>query len=294
VSTVYRAYVQKVESNVWQADNFYATEPVNVDIIDWGDNLESIDWGINSMVRVEVVLYENLVTPAVEYAMRHVDSWGIDEVHGLQTELDSTVLFGPGTQATVYSHNARLTIQKLNVPHDSISPEALTWDSDLKMWTEAQGQGGEDLINEPILNQAVYEAEDGPGYYNAEVNVKGKIIYGYTWKVRHLNEDVGDYRITFSLDQEGGMVALNTFFDEFTEIFYAEEEEAAKIPSTAHEDEGDDGEQARGGVAIIDPVNNLTYMDITLKEGGGGQGGGGGSGQGNCGGSGGGGGGGGH
>jgi hypothetical protein len=259
-SEVYLAYIQKVASNAWQADNFMATEPLIVDIVDWGDNLESIDWGIFSHVRVELALYENLATPAVEYAMRHVSSWGDEEVHGLQTDLDTTVIFGPGTQATVYSHNARLTIQKLNIAHDSITPGSLTWIPN-QGWTETDA--GTDLINEPLLNQAVYEGGDGPDYYAAEVNVKGKIIYGYTWAVRHLNEDIGDYRITFSFDEVGGVVPLNTFFDDLTEIYTVEEEESG---------ESEDGEGTKGGIGIIDPENNLTYMDITIKESGGGGG----------------------
>ena len=262
-STVYLAYIQKVASNVWQADNFMATEPLNVDVVDWGDNLESIDWGIFAHVRVELALYENLATPAVEYAMRHVYGWGTEEVHGLQTDLDTTVIFGPGTQATVYSHNARLTIQKLNIAHDSITPGSLTWIPN-QGWTETDAET--DLVNDPILNQAVYEGGDGPDYYAAEVNVKGKVIYGYTWSVRHLNEDVGDYRITFSFDEAGGVVPLNTFFDDLTEIYTVIEEEEST--------DSEDGESTRGGIGIIDPENNLTYMDITIKEGGGGSGGG--------------------
>ena len=263
ISNVYLAFIQKVPSNVWQADNFMATEPTNVDFIDWGDNLESIDWGIHARVRVEVVLYENLVDPVVEYAMRHVSGWGADEVHGLQTNLDSTVVYGPGTQATVYSHNARLTIQKLNISHDSITPGSLTWIPGMG-WSEVDAET--DLINEPIFNKAVYEAADGPGYYNAEVNVKGKIIYGYTWSVRSLNEEIGDYRITFSLDEAGGVVPLNTFFDDQTSILLPIEEEEST--------DSEDGESTRGGVAVIDLENNLTYMDITIREGGGGGGGG--------------------
>lgn len=268
-SDVYIVFIQKVPSNVWQADNFMATEPVNVDIVDWGDNLESIDWGVNSHVRVEIVLYENLAVPAVEYAMRHVSGWGEDEVHGLQTDMDTTVMYGPGTQATVYSHNARMVIQKLNVPHDSIPPGSLTWIPN-EGWSDNNPEV--DLVNEPIFNQSVYEAGDGPGYYNAEVNVKGKVIYGYTWAVRHLNEDVGDYRITFSFDEVGGVVPLNTFFDDLTEIYMPIEEEVST--------ESEDAEGNRGGIGIIDVENNLTYMDITIKEGGGGQGGGGGHGGG--------------
>jgi uncharacterized membrane protein YgcG len=157
-----------------------------------------------------------------------------------------------------------LTIQKLNVAHDSITPESLTWIPN-EGWSEVDPEV--DLVNDPIFNQSVYEAGDGPGFYNAEVNVKGKVIYGYTWAVRHLNEDAGDYRITFSFDNEGGVVSLNTFFDDLTEIYLPVEEEVST--------ESEDAEGNRGGMGIIDIENNLTYMDITIKEGGGGQGGGG-------------------
>ena len=52
------------------------------------------------------------------------------------------------------------------------------------------------LVSLPIFNKAVYEALDGPGFYSAEINVKGKVIYGYTWKVRTLNQGTGYYRLT--------------------------------------------------------------------------------------------------
>ena len=269
-SDLYLAYIQKVPSNVWQASNFPATEPLNVDLIDWGDNLESVDWNLRSMVRTELVLYENLDSAVVEYAMRHVEGWGENEVHGLQTTLDSTVVYGPGTQATVYSHNARLTIQKLNVDRDSIPEGALTWVPG-EGWTSTDP--GEALVNSPLFNMAVYEAGDGPGYYGAEVNVKGKVIYGYTWNLRHANEGTGTYRITFSLDSEGGTVALNTFFDETTQILVPIEEE---VPT-----ESEDSEGSRGGIGILVPEYNLTYMDIRIREGQGQGGGGGGGGHNN-------------
>lgn len=269
VSDMYRAYIQKVPSNVWQAANFPATEPVYVDLIDWGDNLESVDWPIRSMVRTEIVLYENLETPVLEYAMRHVDGWGEDEVHGLQTTLDTAIVYGPGTVATVYSHNARLTIQKLNVDRDSIPEGGLTWVPN-EGWESTDPNA--ELVNPPLLNMAVYEAADGPGYYSAEINVKGKVIYGYTWRVRDLNEGVGTYRITFSLDSEGGTVALNTFFDELTQILVPIEEEVTA--------EAEDSEGTSGGTGVLDYANNLTYMDIRIKEGHGSGGGGGGHGPG--------------
>jgi hypothetical protein len=271
VSKIYRAYLQKDAKNIWQADNFSATSPLKVDLIDWGDNLESIDWSLRSQVRTEIVLYENLWEPVREYAMRHVYGWGIDEMHGLKTNDGGQVLYGPGNQATVYSHNARLTFQKLNVDKDDIIPGSLTWVPN-EGWTETIPTG-ENIINAPIFNMAVYEAEDGPGFYNAEINVKGKIIYGYTWNVKKLNEGVGYYRITFSLDEFGGVVPLNTFIDSETEIILPVEE----LSSLYTREEGE-----KGGVAIIDVDNNLTYMDILIVEkiGGGGTGGGGGGGGG--------------
>jgi len=264
-SKLFKGYIQKDELNVWQADNFSVIKPLNVDLIDWGDNLESINWSIRSQVRTEIVLYENLLEPVLQYEMRHVSGWGNDEVHGLKVSQRGVPEFGPGNQATVYSHNARLTIQKLNIDRDLIVPGSLTWVPN-DGWTETD-PNDDDIVKEPIFNMAVYEASDGPGYYNSEINVKGKIIYGYTWNLKKLNDGVGCYRITYSFDEEGGVVPLNTFFDESTEIIIPIEETSGTFSS--------DGEP-RGGVAIIDTENNLTYMDILIvrKPGGGGGGGG--------------------
>jgi len=266
-SIVYKAYVQKDVNNEWQAFNATPEGVVNVDLIDWGDDLESVDFSINSMVRAEVVLFEYLDTETYldktlptypQYPMRHVFGWGSNEVHGFQT-------YNQGTPepvydavvptdsifylATVYSHNARFTIQKLGVD-DLGQLGALTWNPELKEWT------GDD-VNEPIFNMAVHQAGDGPGYYNAEINVKGKVIYGYTWKVRTLNEGEGYYRLTFSFDTDGP-VSLNTFIDENTDILLPDEE-------------GDEGEitvaaagGGTGGIAVKDAVNNITYMDILI------------------------------
>jgi hypothetical protein len=63
---------------------------------------------------------------------------------------------------------------------------------------------------------------------------------------------------------------LNTFFDEFSEIIVPVEEIITSISTSS-------GEDPRGGVAVIDIENNLTYMDIKIINsigGGGGNGGG--------------------
>jgi hypothetical protein len=186
--------------------------------------------------------------------------WGLNTT-GLNHEAPSPVKSYDAPQATVYSHCARLTIQKLLVDRDDPELANLTWMPELG-WTEAIL--GDDLVNDPIFNMAVHEAQDGPGYYSAEINVKGKVIYGYTWNVRKLNDKIvnggtadGDYRITFSFDQTCPTVDLNTFFDGSTVILEpAEEEEATE----AEEPPGG------GAVAVLDVYNNLTYMDVRILE----------------------------
>jgi hypothetical protein len=89
-----RAYLQKDQSNTWQAYSGTPIEagvvaadedPLHVDWIDWGDNLESVDWYTRSQVRTEVVLFQEnpdpVGNPWLEYEMRHTSGWGIDEVH---------------------------------------------------------------------------------------------------------------------------------------------------------------------------------------------------------------------
>jgi len=281
-SPVYKAYIQKDLSNEWQAFNAIPLEEVNVDQIDWGDDLESVNWTIRSMVRAEVVLYAPLadytynvpLTEEVQFPMRHVFGWGSNEVHGVPTLPDTDPPLPdfsevPGDIATVYSDNARFTIQKLNVDSLDELEEKLEWKGSEDGWEGTDGNEG--IINPALLNQAIHEASDGPGYYNAEINVKGKVIYGYTWKVRNMNEGEGYYRLTFSLDARDN---LNTFIDTNTTIILPDEVD----------DEGDDGNDTdRGGTAILDPANNLTYMDILImpKNSGGGKGGGNSGGAGN-------------
>lgn len=277
-----KAFLQKDAKNVWQAGtaNWKGT-PVNVNWIDWGDNLESGDWYTRSQVRTEVVLIKDLDVPMLEYEMRHTSGWGIDEVHGLATNLGKTPLLGTGKQPTIYSHCARLTIQKLLVKRDDKRLQDLVW-VEGKGWTEPGGYTA-DLINPPIFNKAVHEGGDGPGYYAAEINVKGKIIFGYTWNVRTLNDPTpisgtipspaGDYRITFSLDKTGGTENLNTFFTAgITQIIVPLEEE---IAAEVIQIKAEDGGVAGGATGVVDYENNLTYMDVRILERGGDGGGGG-------------------
>ncbi len=197
----------------WQAGSIIPAEgeTTQVDRIDWGDNIESVDWYLRSKVRVETVLLKELMpsTQMVEYQMKHLEGWGIDELWGVvATSPDETASpvavdhseLGTTPQATIYSGAARLTIQRLYVDRDTITPGKwndeiqaetpgdLRWNASAGMWTETVADG-EDLISEtPVFNKVVWEVGDGPEYYSAEINVKGKVIYGTTWDVSAANE----------------------------------------------------------------------------------------------------------
>jgi len=251
-----KAFLQKDSKNVWQAGSANCLgAPVNVDWIDWGDNLESSDWYTNSKVRTEVVLFKDLDSPKTEYEMRHLYGLGIDEVHGLAVDQSSQVMKGPGMQATVYSHCARLTIQKLLVAKDNSELANLVWTPQVG-WNGV-GSGGIKLVNPPIFNSAVYSGIDGPSYYSAEINVKGRVIYGYTWDVNKLNDRTvnqgtpdGYYRITFSLDNGGGLDP-NTFFTRAQVLLPLEEE--ITIASSGG-----------GANAVIDQGKHITYIDVKI------------------------------
>ena len=291
IEAEFRAYVQKDSRNVWQASNWAPTELINVDFINWGDNLESVDWKITSQVRVEMVLLENTNTypgeNLTQYPMRHAFGWGITEVHGLQTDFNGDIVTDPailgytlGTQATVYSDNARFTIQKLNVDEKTDERlNSLQWEPTVGWFGEGENEG---LINDPILNSKA----------SAEINVKGKIIYGTTWNVRSTNDGEGYYRLTFSLDPNEN---LNTAFDaqtQFVEDVVVVDPDAKTALSAKKAPEGDDGgdtgEDSGGGKGeiVFQDGYSLTYIDILITAKTTGKGGGGGTGGGNGGGNG--------
>jgi hypothetical protein len=263
-----RAYLQQDPANVWQAaSRSMVRTPVVVDLIDWGDNLESKDWTTTSHVRTEVVLLEaravgdvdHVRWPLREYAMRHTSGWGRGELHGLEaTDPAGVPVYGPGDRATVYSNCARLTIQRLQVSREDPALARLVWVAG-RGWRERAGSTV-DLVRRPLFNRPVWEAGEGPGSYAAEVNVQGRVIYGYTWNLRRLNDGAGDYRITFSLDPTG--LCPNTrnasFGRDVTTIVALAQTEA---------------ERGRGGTPVLVARRQLTYVDVRVEAGTGGGGG---------------------
>lgn len=242
------AYLQQDALNEWQAESRMTPQGgVDVSWIDWGDNLEARPWSETSVVRVEIVLIQDLLAPMLAYEMLYVSGQGPDEMWGASTATYDS------PQATVYSGCARLTIQKLATVVPPAEP-VLTWNAALGQW--------EGDISEPFFNGGVWEAEDGMGGFSAEINIKGKVIYGFNWRVSRFGDGAGTYRLTFSLDS-GTNVPLNTFFDT-SQILGREIVEV---------EEADSGEPV-GGVAGVDHENDITWIDVRIlpKQQGGGKG----------------------
>jgi len=264
-----KVWVQQNPNNIWQAESAdWSDTPVYIDRLDWGDSIEAVDWTVNSKVRCEMSLYKDIdeLSPMRQYLMYHVDGWGITEMWGISKDGEVPVK-DDGLRASVYTPCARLTIQKLVPERDDLRLDTLVW-VPTKGWTEPEGVTT-DLINEPIFNTAVYESTvDGPGAFPAEINVKGKIMYGYTWSVRDLNDEIvnggiatGDYRLTFSLDSTcGGEIVQNTFFEEGVTDFIENElvdSDEGEVVVTGEEPE-------TGATADLDWDKDLTYIDIRI------------------------------
>lgn len=236
-------YLQQDPLNEWQAETFDGKySAVHVDWIDWGDNLEAKAWYSTSVVRVETVLYQDLDVPLVGFEMGYLWGEGTSEMWGTTGNTYNS------DQATVYSGCARMTIQKLT--KDPTDPTFfVAWNPVTGAWT------GD--IGDALFNKAVWEAVEGsesPTSYSAEINIPGKVIYGYNWNLRKVGDGAGFYRLTFSLDGTNCPIILNTFFTEgTTQILLPVEEEVLA-----------EAEEPGGGVAVIDYANNLTYIDVEI------------------------------
>lgn len=251
--TACQAAIQKSELNTWQAENESGAGR-GVTSIDWGDNLEAKDWRVGQVVRVETGLYASLDDTMLRYAMCYVSGQGQTEVWGLQVEGAGAnpENYSPVTidsdEAMVYSAGGRLTIQKVT------DPSSATWNAALGRWV---GDG----VEAPVFNGAAWErTTDGPGSFGAELNVQGKVIYGFIWRTGNLDE--GEYRLTFSLDgPRSGFPGSGTSLSGAT--IRGEE-----IVTPADEGGGNQG--------VIVGADELTYIDVGLTQGSGSGGGGGG------------------
>lgn len=247
-STACLAAPQDDTANLWQADN--AAEVGNeVTELDWGDNLEAKDWNIGPMLRVETALYDSLLAaPMNKYEMCWISGSGTTERWGMQVSDggapspdDSFVpVTTSGTTAMVYTDGARLTIQR-------IAPGAnLTWDADAHEWV---GEG----TSAPVVNQAAWEdTGEGPGGYGAELNVQGKVVYGYNFRTSGMPP--GEYRITFSLDGPGAAYSGSGTTLASASLLTNVEGESLETRA-----------EPEGNTPVILPGQELSYIDVGLS-----------------------------
>lgn len=258
-------WLQGDPDNEWQAESVLVSTDKAVDTIDWGDNLEARPWRLDSVVRCEVVLYKALTLPMLGYQMTHLEGEGTTEVWGTTgAEIDAY-------EATMYSGCAQFTIQKL----PNADPTSIWWDTTNKRWAGDVGP--------PLFQGGVWEGGDGPGGYSAEINNPGKVIYGYNWFLRDINDGEGFYRLTFHLNSADCPYVLGLDFDGNTVV-----KPAGEVTTVAafagngqgngqgsgnaggnggNKGNGKGGGKPIGGAADLDPTFNITWIDVQVKPG---------------------------
>ncbi|WP_323300277.1 hypothetical protein [Crocosphaera sp. UHCC 0190] len=149
------------------------------------------------------------------------------------------------TEATVYSAGAMLIIQKLDGSRSDVAEGDLLWNG--SQWVDANPSDPTDIYD-PLTGIT----------FAGELNVGGKVIYGLSeggWSPT----EVGDYRITFYIAPNA-----NATLDG-AGIRLAAEEEVTAIAS-------EEGSDIGGGNGFVLGGLNLTYIDISVVDGGGGSG----------------------
>jgi hypothetical protein len=288
---VERIYWQKNNSNTWQAGYFPAsgdtpTTTVPAHYVDWGDNLEGRSWPVQ-VLRVETNTFADLSTFTTPMSLLRFDMWhvfgqGTNELWGARaSDLVSPVprVFPIWPYAVNYdnsSQKARLNITKLGYGAAPCPPTAtgvsqvpdqfksLVWD-DTDRWQTAN----------------TWELYDQ--VYTAELNIKGSYVYGYNWNLRSnpVPTDVGKsgwWRLTF-YDPDKSVdfgVWVPPTADKNT-LAPPASIQTSEPMSSSLEAEAEEGET---GLLLyvpqVDATNQLTYLDICIKQGVAGGGGGGG------------------
>ena len=311
VSELSRIYWQKEPLNEWWAtDDGVSPNSVAVAYVDWGDALEAVSWTERSVVRVETQPWSttipgyNPVTACADAAvgdpaidckvglqMWHVSGQGITEHWGVRatepTEVDPAISFNYDSPFQIIkTTNARLNVTKMA--------------EGVALCSQPGGNPGDDPPEVGGWNGAEWDGTctvyDEP--YTVETSVGGKYVYGYNLRMKEIlpSLECGDqwmktgfYRLTFYAPEDVDF----TGHSEATPIPNVAPpsvpSEVRTLPRTVFntitvpaepelviESESDD-EDDRLYRPVIDPDNNLTYLDICIvsksQGGGGGKGG---------------------
>lgn len=320
VSELSRIYWQKEPLNNWWAtDDGKLPDSIPVAYVDWGDALEAVSWTERSVVRVETQPWSSTIPgyspvtacvnaapgdPEIDckvgFQMWHVSGQGITEHWGVRaTDVDETVSYNFDSPFQIIkTTNARLNVAKM-VEGDALcsQPGGNPGDDPPAVgdWTGAEWLGTCTVYDQP---------------YTVETSVGGKYVYGYNLRMKEIlpSLECGDewiktgfYRLTFyapddvdftghseatpipnvappSVPTEVRTLPRNGVFNTIT--VPPEPEPVIEAESDDEDPDADD----RLYRPVIDPVNNLTYLDICIvaksQGGGGGNGGKGGGGRG--------------
>jgi uncharacterized membrane protein YgcG len=286
-----RIYWQKVNENVWWADDDgISPDPGYVTFVDWGDALEAVSWNTYSVIRVETQPYStripgfdpSLGTCAdatadpesdckVGFQMWHVSGQGITEHWGVRATEDAVSYNYDTPYQIIKTTNARLNLAKM-AASDAVcsTPGGNPGDlpPDVGAWS-GSGWGGTCTFY------------DSP--YSVETSVGGKYVYGYNFRMRNVAlptacetwDKAGFWRLTFYApddvifdDPNAPNVAPPASPAEVRVLPASEFSTAIAVP------EGDPEEDDRLYAPVVDTLNNLTYIDICIiassQDGGGG------------------------
>jgi hypothetical protein len=259
-----RIYWQK-SASVWQAEASRQAGRVQAHWIDWGDNLESQTWGITSVVRVEVTPYASLPAPRLGFEMWHVFGQGPTELWGARASVGdppAPVTYAGG-YATVHSSGGRLVLTKLEPGVGDVrtppAPEAFTWN----------GAGWDGAAESTLVT---------PG---AELNIGGKVIYGFNWNLKRwvmtstTVTKAGWWRLTFfdasanldvlqacCVDVEGEICAPGP---ECT-MSVAPPPPGAVAPTSLDEAVTEEADTGPLYTPALDSVRDLTFIDVYIQD----------------------------
>ena len=280
----------------WEADwaDGSGIDMVEADFVDVGDSLVRVlRRESNNPIRVEFTLYQSTETagtfqdgtlldgytmtqlwppsfsdgkpPSVGSGER-LEVWGIADDSGMGVK-------APAELASVFTQNARLTIDKLTW---SELPDTFG-DGNLEGYPTGvipdTFESGYDTWIESVEYDGVIGGGEGEGAFSSEVNQGGRVLYGYNWGVGK-GVDSGWYRVTLSIDAVANEVATNAII-------------TGVNPADQLADESEGGTDA-GSKGFFPPTfvedathGNYLYIDVYVTEGTTGGGGGGGGGHGN-------------
>jgi hypothetical protein len=190
-------YFPQATASTWQAQWQSNTDNAVLDVVvDWGDALVSKTYTVNSIVRIETVLYQDASTGftdnMVAYKMTLLSGSQDTELQGTD---NTTYIIA---KRNVFAVNAHLTIEKLAL--DNTTVEALVYDKSVygSFGTAEEGGGS---------GGGGGSTGGGSGAYAGELNVGGSVVYGYNFALNKITlptgiSKTGTYRLTFQLDPE--------------------------------------------------------------------------------------------